>query len=130
MKKMLVLTLALSLFAAGSVFANDSALDNVRGPRKVNVNLVLSSPLSASHCCGHHHRPAPPKHHAHPGGHRFEGKHNHHHHHFNGPRPKPGQGHNHAAVRPGNHNGHRHPANSSRPGGPHRNDSPRGGNRR
>lgn len=129
MKKMLVLGLALSVFAVGSVFANDSALDDVRGPRKVNVSFVLGTPPPppASHCCGHHHRPVPPKHHGHPGGHRYEGKH-HHHHHFDGRGSKPGHGH--AAVRPGNHNGHRHPANGSHPGGPNRNDPPRGGNRR
>lgn len=47
MKKMMFLTLALSVMAMGSAMANDSMADNVRKPRvKVEVNYI---------CDGHHH---------------------------------------------------------------------------
>ena len=62
MKKMLVLTLALSVFAVGSVLANDANNSEARGPKRVNVNLVLPAPPPAPHGCCDHHKPMPPKH--------------------------------------------------------------------
>ena len=59
MKKMLVLSFALSLFAVSSVMANDSTLDADRSPKRVNVNLVIGTPPPPPHNCCDHHRPAP-----------------------------------------------------------------------
>ena len=69
MKKMLVLTLALSVFAVGNLFANDSNLDVAHSPRKVNVSLVLPTPPPPAppcNCCHDNARPMPPKHHGKP----------------------------------------------------------------
>ena len=115
MRKFLVLSLALSLFAVGNVFANDSALDAARGPRKINVNLVVPTP-HASHChvCDPCHKPAP--------------AHHHHYNHNHGPKhgkpsfhgPRPGNRPGGPAYRPGKGNGNRPNHAGPRPnhGGP------------
>ena len=124
MKKMLVLSFALSLFAVSSVMANDSTLDADRSPKRVNVNLVIGTPPPPPHNCCDHHRPAPPKHNCCKRGHKH---HNRAHRHFDGPRPKPGHGA--PGVRPHN-GGHRPPVGGPRPGNGNHNEPPRGGNRR
>lgn len=66
MKKMMFLTLALSVMAMGSAMANDSAMDKNHKPNKVKVEINHN-------CCGDH------------GGIRFEAErhHNHNFHKYN-----------------------------------------------
>ena len=119
MRKLFVLSLALSVFAVGSVFANDSALDAARGPRKVNVSFVLPAPpASPSHCCVcDHHKPAPVPCNCKHGHGSKRGKPA-----FHGPRPgnRPGG----PAFHPGNGHGNRPSAGAPRPN----NGGPRGDN--
>ena len=56
MKKMLVLTLMLSAMAMGSAMANDATVAEVRGPKRININIVV--PLRHGvECNDPHHRP-------------------------------------------------------------------------
>lgn len=60
MKKMMFLTLALSVMAMGSAMANDSAMDKSRKPNKVKIEINHN-------CCGDHSDRCfdAPKHHKH-----------------------------------------------------------------
>lgn len=105
MKKMLVLTLALSVMAVGSAFASDLSASDVRGPKRVNINIVVPK-SKADHCCDVCHAPHDKPHH------KVECCHSHKHHGFKHSHHKR---HNHSGKnfhpgdrrpsRPAHHNG-------------------------
>lgn len=119
MKKMMFLTLALSVMAMGSAMANDSVMDKSYKPNKVKIEIHHN-------CCGNHgdHHFDTPKHHKH--GNHFKVNHKA----VKGPKlgcpvcepkhhGKGGHKHGHDGKRPGRYYGE--PGNGfySRPGGRH-----------
>lgn len=93
MKKMLVLTLALSVMAVGSAFANDLSANDVRGPKRVNISIVVPKD---DHCCDIHHTPHHKPHH------KVECCHSH--------------SHKHHGIKPSHHKRHNHSSKDFRPG--------------